>query len=1368
MRTRDEPKGVGGYIRQRVIPAGMTVTAAAERLDVSRVALSNLLNGRASLSQQMAVRLKTAFGADLDELFRIQAEAESGRRRAEERTIAVRTYVPPLLTIKASQIDGWADQAEEARSRLPALVRRLIRSTGRDLLEVDFPAYGEGQRPGWDGRVESRAATPWIPEGRSGWELSTSSDPAKKAESDFRNRLARPAEERAETTFVFVSSRNWPKKNQWAEKRRAEGHWKDVKALDASDLEQWLEGSIEGQVWLAEQLLLPSIEDCMTLDRAWERWAEVTKPRLEEAIFEPAVRAHRREFVSWLRRSAPGRPFAVAADSTDEAIAFLACLFRDEDVRAESGDRAVVVSAAQTLRTLVGATSSFIPIVSDERAEPELAHWQRHAIVVRPRNTVARKPDIELGLLGYEAFGKSLMAMGFTRAGVDRLARESGLSPTILRRRLSENDALRTPRWAGELETARKVVPMALVGSWHVDSKADREVLSTLAGRPFREAEVDLAALRTWNDSPVWSAGKYRGVVSKIDALFAVARHMTPEDLDDFLLLSEYVLSEADPALELAPDRRWAAALYDKLRDHSDALRTGISETLVLLAVHGNDLLQTRLGIDLEARASDLVRRLLAPDGVEAPLTVETLMSYDRDLPRLAEAAPDALLGLLETDLRRDDSALFELLKPAPPGPFADCPRTGLLWALECLAWNPRNLSRVVLILGQLSKTPIDDNWINRPINSLKAIFRSWMPQTAASLDDRFRALELLCGRTPEVGWQICMGQCRGGPRTGDYSYRPRWRGDAADAGEPILVDDRLEFERKALELLLEWPEELDARRLGDLVDLLGGMAGENVERVWALIEGWLEGRPEEVERAALRERLRRFGYASAHPARAVKLALRERAKDLYEQLAPQDPASRHAWLFAEHWIHEWPDGFDDAMDYTEREERITKRRAEAMGEIWSDQGLEGALSLLSSSNAAETVGAFVSRCVPARRARGQLVRACLTGHGFPGLELEKGKVDGFLRGFLGAEDERARMNLLASLAEVLAREQVARLLSCAPSSSETWRFVERQEDDVRERYWREMIPYPVVGVPAQELTELVDGLLEAGRPRAAFQTAHLCWDSVETSRLKRLLHGVVVGGRETDRSVQLRAYDICRAIESLSKRNGVTTNEMTDLELAFIEFLEYDDYGMPNLERRVAEDPSYFVWLVALAFKRSDGGEDPEGWPVQDSGKRVYAAQLALSALEKVARIPGTKTGEDELDVEPLQNWVSEARRQGRLFGRTDVVDDRIGQLLCQEARDGSSPWPSRPVCEAMEAVATKALASGFLVGVLNSRGVVAGREGGGQERELAARYLAWAEPLAFEFPFVSQVLERIATSYDRDATYWDSEAARRQRMEL
>ena len=1135
MKREEGATRVGQHIRRHVIPPGMTVTEAAKRLEVSRVALSNLLNGSAELSQRMALRLQAVFGADPDEMFKVQHEGERVLRRDEEKAIALRPYLPAFLTIKAAQIDAWAEQDEEARNRLPVLVRRLIHSTGRDLHGVDFPGYGDVGRSGWDGKVKAGAAISWIPAGVSGWEVSTRKDTKRKADEDFRKRLAFPEAERAETTFVFVSSRNWDEKDEWAKKKRAEGHWKDVWAFDASDLEQWLEASAEGQIWLMEQLGLPSVDDCMTLDRAWKRWAEVTEPSMPEELFRPAVGRHLPGLAKWLRAAGPERPLRLAADSKGEALAFLACLSRHEEAPAGFRDRAVVIDSVRTLRTLTSARSSFIPVVGGDLLERELAHWWHHGIVVRPRNAVGGEPDIELGPLGHETFRESLAKEGFARARIDRLARESGRSPTILRRRLARNDATKRPRWAKNDELARKLIPMVLVGAWHADSKADREVLSTLAARPFSDIEEDVADLLGSNDSPVWSAGRYSGIVSKIDALFAVGRCITPASLDDFLVLSEYVLSEADPAWELAPDQRWAAGLYGKLRDHSEVLRTGVCETLVLLAVHGSDLLQKNLGIDVEAKVSTLVGRLLAPDGADSPLTVETLMSYDRDLPRLAEAAPDELLRLLEVDLRRNDSALFELLKPADVSVFAGCPRTGLLWALECLAWNQCYLPRVVLILGRLSETPIDDNWVNKPINSLEAIFRSWMPQTAVPLGDRSRALELLCERVPEVGWQVCMEQLRLGSRSGDFSERPRWRGDAGDAGEPVLVGERMEFEHRTLELVLEWPHPRDAEKLGDLIDLLSRMSEEDQRRVWVLVEGWLEGQPGNPQRAALRERLRQFGYKSSRPALEVDPALKERVKALYDRLAPKDPARRHAWLFSEHWIHEWPEDDDDAMDFSGREERVAERRAEAMTEIWSSDGLKGALSLLPSSNAPDTVGVYASRCA-ARSGWAENLRTCVAGDLPNELGLEEARVDGFLRGFVREVDEDMRDALLSALAEEFTPNEAVRLLLNAPFAQPTWRVVGKQAEEVRLRYWQEVTPRRVGRYTEAEVTELIDRLLEAERPRAAFAILYLEVEKVETLRLKNLLWGLVVEASRPDASVPTDAYQICRAVESLGR----------------------------------------------------------------------------------------------------------------------------------------------------------------------------------------------------------------------------------------
>lgn len=1377
--ARDKPRSVGEYIRQRIFtPRDMTVAEAAKRLSVSRVALSNLLNGNATLSWQMALRLKTAFGADPDELFRIQAESERDARREEEREMAVRPYVPPFLRmIKTAQIHAWADQNEEARNRLPVLVRRLIRSTGRELQRVDFPAYGEVQRGGWDGLVEAKAATPWIPRGKSGWEVSTAKNPRRKADEDFKSRLAKPAALRAEVTFVFVSSRRWPDKRNWEKDRKADGHWKDVRALDASDLEQWIEASPEGQVWLAEQLGR-KLDDCMSLDRAWDRWAVASDPPMTATMFGSAVAAHRGTFVSWLQAPNPERPFVVAADSKDEALAYLACLSQEAKlsergaderrVLAEFRDRAVAIESAPILRTLAPSTSSFVPIVFDEETERELVHRRHHSIVVRPRNAVGREPDIALSPLGDETFRKSLTAMGFEREDIHRLARESGRSPTILRRRLSKNDAIRRPRWAKDNEIARKLLPMALVGAWDDESPADREMLVSLSERPFHEFERDVRTLLGEEDSPVWLVGKHRGVVSQIDALFAIGPHVTSTDLDLFFDRAARVVSEPDPALELAPEKKWAAAVYGKTRVHSDALRTGICETLVLLAVHGNGLLPGWLGSGVGKRVSELVSRLLAPAGIEAPLTAETIMSLDRDLPRLAEAAPDEFLRVLKADLNRRGSVFRGLLDSVETDLFTASPRAGLLWALECLAWSPPNLSRVVLILAQLAETRTDDNDAHKPIHSLEAIFQPSGAQTAAPLCRRIQTLKLLSQRAPDVAWQVCVDLL--GARTGQESYRPKWRGDASGAGGLATPAESERSFLAALQLALDWPEGHDVARLGDLVQHLGVLSEANQNRIWSLVETWLAGRQSDADRAELRKRLRRFAFTATRGRGATAGGLRSRAREMYERLAPKDPAARNAWLFAEHWIRDWPEDFDGTMGFSEREERIGERRTEVMTEIWSSEGLKGALSLLPSSNAAETVGSFTSRCVLGRLDRAEVVRTCLASDLSTDPEIADDKMDRFLRGFVGEVGEESREELLSNLAEELPQDEMARLLLCAPCSRPTWRIVDRQGREVQKTYWKSAVPHPGTQVTADEITELVDNLLGAGRPRAAFNALYLAWDAIETSQLTRLLSGIVAGP-EPDRSIRLvGTYEICRAIESLNARTGVSRDEMADLEFVFFNVLKHDEYGVPNLQRRLAEEPGYFTWLVALAYKRTDGREDPERWspglaysPFFFSGdvaanKRAFS-RLAFSVLDEVKPIPGgSKAGESEIHAGRLLNWVLEARRRCSEIDRVDISDYCIGRLLARKPAANEGSWPALPICEVLETVATDGVASGFRTGVANLRGAVWRGEGGDQERELASQYRAWAEPLDTEFPFVSQVLESIARRYDEEAAHWDS----------
>src|SRR3954451_6529002 len=85
------PPHPGEFIRTEIIePAGLSVTAAATALQVSRPALSSLLNGKADLSGDMALRIEKGFGVKMDTLMRMQSAYDIAQTRKRAKDIHVR------------------------------------------------------------------------------------------------------------------------------------------------------------------------------------------------------------------------------------------------------------------------------------------------------------------------------------------------------------------------------------------------------------------------------------------------------------------------------------------------------------------------------------------------------------------------------------------------------------------------------------------------------------------------------------------------------------------------------------------------------------------------------------------------------------------------------------------------------------------------------------------------------------------------------------------------------------------------------------------------------------------------------------------------------------------------------------------------------------------------------------------------------------------------------------------------------------------------------------------------------------------------------------------------------------------------------
>lgn len=159
-----------------------------------------------------------------------------------------------MRPILAEHIIRWADEGK-SRDGLPDLVYKLIVETAEPL-RLDMPTSSVGHYKGYDGLVETKKGNVWVPSGRSAWEMGTGKKPQQKARSDYQNRIDKNRGiNPEECTFVFVTPRLWPGKRAWADERRAEKVWKDVRVIDAGDLCKWLEASPQASRWFAARHL---------------------------------------------------------------------------------------------------------------------------------------------------------------------------------------------------------------------------------------------------------------------------------------------------------------------------------------------------------------------------------------------------------------------------------------------------------------------------------------------------------------------------------------------------------------------------------------------------------------------------------------------------------------------------------------------------------------------------------------------------------------------------------------------------------------------------------------------------------------------------------------------------------------------------------------------------------------------------------------------------------------------------------------------------------------------------------------------------------------------------------------------------------
>jgi antitoxin HigA-1 len=90
-----KPSHPGDFIRTEILEElGLTVSKAAEVLEVRRATLSDLVNGKAGVSPEMALRIEKAFGVNMDTLLKMQTWFDSYSMRERADQIKVKPFIP--------------------------------------------------------------------------------------------------------------------------------------------------------------------------------------------------------------------------------------------------------------------------------------------------------------------------------------------------------------------------------------------------------------------------------------------------------------------------------------------------------------------------------------------------------------------------------------------------------------------------------------------------------------------------------------------------------------------------------------------------------------------------------------------------------------------------------------------------------------------------------------------------------------------------------------------------------------------------------------------------------------------------------------------------------------------------------------------------------------------------------------------------------------------------------------------------------------------------------------------------------------------------------------------------------------------------
>ena len=1256
-----------------------------------------------------------------------------------------------MTLVTENQLDNWVRaNSQEAQGLIVELVWRLVAASSPHPLERRFPLGDSIGQHGPDGVLNVNLGyEPFVPEGHSHWEIGTGGDARAKATSDYKDLITSvPDSVRSNSTFVFVTplsgrrawSFTWKPESQtnWVKERRKTAKWKDVRIIDGTRLIDWVRQFHAVQTWLAGRIHDLSPQE---LDIPERRWEVVSSYGESQPLPPEVFLVGRGTGIDRLQKVVAGeeRQLNLKTRYPNEAIDFVCAYLMslDEEVRVDITGRTLVVSSFEAWNTLCGQPEKLI-LVADPALDlsgdkgskvVQMAQQAGHSLITCDPASPPNPNDIQLPTPRRHELQEALRNAGYADQRAETLVRRSNGNLSSLLR-LLQGGAIR-PGWATG-PNALDLAMMVLLGSWSDSSDADRVILSDLTGTDYSDWIARAQEIARTPEIPIvhhegsWKFTlRYEGWLNLGDCLY-------DQHLERFLSTATSVLSERDPQFDLPPKERYMAQVHEKVLMHSHRLRKGISESLALIGTHPEALVSCTTG-QAKIIASHAVRELLFDADWERWAGLGNLLSD------LAEASPDEFLKAVESALLRPSSPFDELFSQEEPGLFGRNYLSGLLWALESLAWDKAYLVRVCTILGELANRDQGGNWGNRPSSSLTRILLPWLPRTTAPASTRRAAITSLQRENPQIAWTLLLSLMPNQTETSTPTNKPAWRDTVPEEwDDSVTMGEYWERVTDYSGMMVEMAE-ADLEKLGELIDLLDDFPTSAFDQTLAYLSSdAVVSLPEEQRiglwtgLTAVVRRHRAFSDADW----ALKEEFVSRIEDVAAKLAPHKPHNVHKMLFDSYDLPL----YENTIDWDRVEEERTKRRRKAIADIFECGGLDAVIRFAKQVEESDAVG-FALADIGDQSIDESLLPAML--------ETDDDKLAQFLKSYVWRRRYAKGWEWVDGLAvSGWTTSQSGRFLGCLPFTVDAWKRVEAILGNAEGEYWSTTVANAYD--PRCDIYFAVEKLLANGRPRAALMCLRKQVFENQPLNEEQAFKALLAWPSSDERPVRIEPYTVVKIIGALQEAPESNRDRLMEVEWLNLALFEDRRIGSPKtLESGIANNPELFCKIIDILYpiKTEELSSDEDRRELQARSRNAWK-------LLRNWKIPPGTQPDGTFRPGDFKTWLQRVNEDLDGSELQVLALQQLGEVLVHSPSDPSGVWIHHSIAEALNDKSACAMLEGYHLGVVNGRGTHFVDWTGTQKMALAEEFTQKAEDVEIEgYPRLAAELRRIAEDYSLEA---------------